>query len=308
MAEKIFWQGFWRLADPKISLASFAGLWLGACAAAADYHLSWGLMALTVLGVFCVEVAKNAAGEITDYDSGTDVEISDQERTPFSGGKRVLVDGLLSRKQTAVIANVFYLAAIAIGLWLVCFVNPKILLFGLAGMTLAWAYHAAPFRLAYRGLGELAVAIAYGPLVVGGTYFVQTGHLSEPLLHVACALGMHVAAFLWINEFPDSRADLAAGKYNLVARMGPDRASFGYVVLLTIAYCWLGFASFAYPNTLGYLWGFAGLPLAVFSAYRLIKSSGNIPAMIPAQAASLGAFVLMAFGGGSGYALFVLSH
>ena len=108
----MFWQGFWRLADPKISLASFAGLWLGACAAAADHHLSWGWLALTVIGVFCVEVAKNAAGEIVDYDSGTDLGISDGERTPFSGGKRVLVDGLLSRQQTAQIAGFFYLSAI----------------------------------------------------------------------------------------------------------------------------------------------------------------------------------------------------
>ena len=59
---KTFWQGFWRLADPKISLASFAGILLGACMAAADHGLAWGWLALTVLGVFCVEVAKNASG------------------------------------------------------------------------------------------------------------------------------------------------------------------------------------------------------------------------------------------------------
>lgn len=293
------------MADPKISLASFAGLWLGACAAAADYHLSWGWLALTVLGVFCVEVAKNAAGEIVDYDSGTDLEISDQERTPFSGGKRVLVDELLSRKQTRQIAMVFYMAAISIGLLLVFLLNPQILIFGLTGMAIAWCYHAAPFRLAYRGLGELAVAIAYGPLIVCGTYFVQTGHLSAPLLHVSCALGLHIAAFLWINEFPDFRADLAAGKRNLIVRLGPERASFAYVLLLTTAYYWLGFTGLVYPNSLGYLWGFAGLPLAIFSAWRLLNCSGNIPAMIPAQAASLGGFVLMAFGGGVGYVLFM---
>ena len=82
--------------------------------------------------------------------------------------------------------------------------------FGLAGMALAWYYHGGTMRLAYRGLGELAVAIAYGPLVVCGTYFVQTGMLSAPLLHVSCALGLLVAAFLWINQFPDYRADRAA--------------------------------------------------------------------------------------------------
>ena len=91
-----FWRGFWRLADPKISLASFAGMFLAACMAAADLGLAWGWLLLTVLGVFCVEVAKNASGELVDYDSGTDLAVADADRSPFSGGKRVMVDGLLS--------------------------------------------------------------------------------------------------------------------------------------------------------------------------------------------------------------------
>ena len=303
MSKQSFWQGFWRLADPKISLASFAGLWLGACTAAADGDLHWGWLALTVIGVFCVEVAKNASGEIVDFDSGTDLAVSDAERTPFSGGKRVMVDGLLTRAQTGQIATVFFLAGIAIGLVLVFMVNRQILYFGMAGMALAWFYHASPLRLAYRGLGEAAVALAYGPLVVCGTYFVQTGSVAAPLLHIACALGLHIAGFLLINEFPDARADQAAGKRHLVVRLGPDKAAFFYVTLVACAYCWLGLTVLAYPQASGYLWGLAGLPLAAFSAWRLLHNTDDIAALIPAQAATLGGFVLMAFGAGSGYLL-----
>lgn len=301
MAGTNFWRGFWSLADPKISLASFAGLWLGACAAATDQGLYWGWLALTVLGVFCVEVAKNASGEIVDYDSGADLAISEQERTPFSGGKRVLVDGLLSRSQTWAIALLFYLAAIVIGLLLVWLRDSRIIAFGLTGMALAWYYHGGSLRLAYRGLGELAVALAYGPLVVCGTYFVQTGHLSVPLLHLSGALGLHIAAFLWINEFPDLRADKASGKRNLVVRLGRERAAFTYVVILATAYSWLALTVMAYPASSGYLWGLAGAPLAVFSAWRLLQNVGNIPNLVAAQAACLGGFVSMAFASGLGY-------
>jgi len=303
VAESNFWLGFWRLADPKISMASFAGLWLGACAAQADHGLAWGWLTLTILGVFCVEVAKNASGEVVDYNSGTDLQVSEDERTPFSGGKRVMVDGLLSREQTWQLALFFYLAAIATGLLLVWLVNSQIIVFGLIGMALAWYYHGGTVRLAYRGLGEIAVALAYGPLVVCGTYFVQTGYLSAPLLHVACALGVHIAAFLWINQFPDLRADAACGKRNLVVRLGAERAAFTYVLLLATAYCWLALTGFVYPGAGGYLWGLAGLPLAIFSAWRLLNHSDNIAAIIPAQAACLGGFILMAFGAGTGYLL-----
>lgn len=302
MSKRAFWQGFWRLADPKISLASFAGLWLGLCTAAGDSELYWGWLALTVLGVFCVEVAKNASGEVVDYDSGTDLDISADERTPFSGGKRVMVDELLSRKQTWQISAFFFLAAISIGLLLVVLVNQQILYFGVAGMALAWFYHAPPLRLAYRGLGEFAVALAYGPLVVCGAYFVQTGSVTAPLLHASCALGLHIAGFLLINEFPDERADRSAGKRHWVVRLGTEKAAFAYVLLVASAYCWLGLTALYYPSATGYLWGFAGLPLATFSAWRLLTSR-DIAALIPAQAASLGGFVTMALAGGLGYLL-----
>jgi 1,4-dihydroxy-2-naphthoate octaprenyltransferase len=250
-----FWQGFWRLADPKISLASFAGIFLGACVAAADQDLAWGWLALTVVGVFCVEVAKNASGEVVDYDSGTDLAVDAINRSPFSGGKRVLVDGLLTRQQTWGIAWSFFLAAIVIGLIIVALRDSRVLALGVAGMGLAWYYHGGglawyyhggTIRLSYRGLGELAVVLAYGPLVVCGTYFVQTGYISAPLLHTSMSLGLLVAAFLWINEFPDYLADKQAGKRNLVVRLGREQAALWYVVILATGYLWLAFTAMNY--------------------------------------------------------------
>ena len=89
LAGKNFWRGFWCLADPKISLASFAGMFMAACMAAADYSLSPVWLLLTIAGVFAVEIAKNASGELVDYESGTDLAVAEKDRTPFSGGKRV---------------------------------------------------------------------------------------------------------------------------------------------------------------------------------------------------------------------------
>ena len=303
MTKNTYWHGVWRLADPKISLASFAGIFLGACVAAADTGLNWGWLALTVLAVFCVEVAKNAAGEVVDYDSGTDLAIVDSERSPFSGGKRVLVDGLLTRRQTWAIAAVFFLAAIAIGLVIVFLRDSRVLALGVLGIALAWYYHGGSLRLSYRGLGELAVALAYGPLVVCGTYFVQTGYISAPLLHASMALGLLVAAFLWINEFPDYRADKQAGKNNLVVRLGLERAALCYVVLLGTVYFWLVLGAVNYPWARGLLWGLIGILPAVFSAWRLLESEGITQKLIPAQVACLASFLLMATGAGLGYLL-----
>jgi len=300
MHRTAYWQGFWRLADPKISLASFAGIFMAACFAEADGGLHGGWLALTALGVFCVEVAKNASGELVDFDSGTDQAVRAENRSPFSGGKRVLVDGLLSRTQTRNIATVFFIAAVAVGLSITILRDSRILGFGVIGMALAWSYHGAPLKLAYRGLGELAVAIAYGPLVVCGTYFVQVAYLSAPLIHASMALGLLIAAFLWINQFPDYDADKAAGKNNLVVQLGRETASIVYVVLVATGYIWLLLCA-NYYQAHGMLWGSLGAVPAVFSAWRLIASNGVTHEVIPAQAACLLSFILMACGSGVGY-------
>jgi 1,4-dihydroxy-2-naphthoate polyprenyltransferase len=296
-----YWQGFWRLADPKVSLASFAGLFMAACLAAADSGLQMPWLIVTVLGIFCVEVAKNASGEVVDYDSGTDLAIVQADRSPFSGGKRVLVDGLMSRRQTWQLAGLFFSTAIIIGLCIAYFREPRILGLGVIGMGLAWFYHGGSVRLSYRGLGETAVFLAYGPLVVCGTYLVQTGYLSTLAIHLSLILGLLVGAFLWINQFPDYLADKASGKRNLVVRLGRQRASLCYVVIVATAYTWLFLVAIYLPGSRGILAGLAGLPAAVFSAWRLVQSPKETPTIIPAQVACLGSFVLAAVCAGLGY-------
>jgi 1,4-dihydroxy-2-naphthoate octaprenyltransferase len=295
--------GIWRLADPKISLASFAGMFLAACFAAVDVGLHLGWLALTVLGVFCVEVAKNASGEVIDFDSGTDQAIREDERSPFSGGKRVLVDGLLTRRQTWAIAALGFGAAIVIGLLIAVFRDTRVLVFGLPGMALAWYYHGGSLRLAYRGWGEVAVAIAYGPLVVLGTYFVQAGYLNATLIHLSMILGLLVAAFLWINEFPDYRADREAGKHNLVVRLGRERAALVYVVLVASAYGWLVLLVLWGPHG-KFVWpGLVGALPASFAAWRLQALDDGLDTLVPAQVSTLLSFLLMAAGAGLGYVL-----
>ncbi len=129
-----------------------------------------------------MEAAKNASGEIVDWDSGADLAVQESERTPFSGGKRVLVDGLMTRRQTAVMAAVFYVLATAAGLLIVVYREPQVFWLGIAGMALAFFYHAPPFSLSYRGLGEFAVGLAYGPIIACGTYLVQRHSLSAEVL------------------------------------------------------------------------------------------------------------------------------
>ena len=294
-----FGMGLWRLADPKISLASMASLFLGACAAAAVGPLHWGWLALTVAGIFCIEVAKNASGEIFDFDSGADPGVAPEHLSPFSGGKRVLVEGLLTRKQTVGIAAVTYLMGITIGLVIVLYREPLVLWLGMIGVGAAYFYNGAPLKLAYRGLGELTVAFCYGPLICSGAFLVQQGTITLPVIALSLPLGLLIGAFLWINEFPDVHADRKADKKTLVVRIGARKASRVFVViLLTVGILLAELPLMCIPKSI-WLAGIA-MPPAFMAARRLWVDYDHAQRLVPAQVNTLLSFILFAVGGGVG--------
>lgn len=301
-ANSAFWQGFWRLADPKISLASFASIFLGACAAAADGTIHFGWLAVTTLGIFAIEVAKNASGEIFDWNSGNDQAVQAEDRSPFSGGKRVLVDSLLTKNQTVGIALVCYALGSLAGLSIVFLREASILWLGVIGVALAFFYHAPPFKLAYRGLGELAVAITYGPLIASGTYLVQRGSISSEIIVVSTLLGILIGVFLLINEFPDYRADQVADKKTIVVRLGRKTASRVFAALVAIPFIALLVLPFLhFPFS---LWlGFVAVAQANSTVKRLLRNPESTAQIIPAQAGALLTFLLFAFGCGAGFLL-----
>ena len=295
-----FWLGLWRLADPKISLASFAGMFLGACAAAREGNLKWKWLALTVLGIFFIEVAKNASGEIVDF--GTDLAVAPEDRSPFSGGKRVLIGGLLTRRQTISIAAVSYLLGIAVGLFIVSYRGAPILWLGLVGVGLAYFYHAPPLKLSYRGLGELAVGLSYGPLITSGTYLVQRGTVTPQVILLSSLLGLLIAAFLWINEFPDYRADLASRRQNLVVLLGRAKAARVFVAMMTVAAVGLALLPLAGIPVAVWLGALFIVPAAVASRI-LLQHAEVTERVVPAQALTLLSFVLYSLGSGIGLLL-----
>jgi 1,4-dihydroxy-2-naphthoate octaprenyltransferase len=295
--------GFWRLADPKISITSAAAMAIGAALAAGHANFSWFWLLILGLAMFCMEVAKNAWGDIYDYDSGTDLAVKPEDRTNFSGGKRVLVDGILSRRQTWAIAALFAGLGLALGALIVCVRAPSVFWPGALGLVLGWSYHGPPLQLAYRGFGELDVVICYGPLIALSTYVVMTGHYAADPVWLSLPLGVFTAAFLWVNEFPDYEADRGAGKSNLVARLGKRRAArtlpliyaFGFLLLTALP------ALTGMPAQI--MLGFLALPAAAAAAYWVLRDPESFHRRKPAQPAALLAFVLYSVGASAGVLL-----
>jgi len=293
------WTGFWRLADPKISITSLACMVVGGSVASSQQALDWKWLAVLGLALFCMEVAKNAWGDVFDFDSGTDLAVAPEDRTNFSGGKRVLVDALLTRGQTWAMAIGFGAVGVGLGAAIVFLREPGVFWIGAVGLALGWSYHGPPLKLAYRGLGELDVVLCYGPVLAVATCMVQTGAWSWTAFWLSVPLGIFIAAFLWVNEFPDFLADRSADKNNLVAQLGRHTASrvlpwiyaSGFGVLVALVFAGL-------PAT--ELFGFAALPTAAYACVKVWAEPESFHRTQPVQPAALLSFVLYALGVGAG--------
>ncbi len=297
-----YWRGLVAVAAPKLTLASVASLVVGLSAAAHDGPVHWGRLVATVSGIFFLEAAKNASGEIYDFDSGTDLRVTPEDRSPFSGGKRVLVDAVWSREQTALTSGVLYALCALCGLSL-SVAEPRVLAVGAAGAFLAFFYHASPIKLIYRGLGELAVFACYGPLIATGAYLVQRGEVTAAVVELSVPVGVMVAGFLVVNEFPDARADAASGKRTLVVRLGRTAASRAFVLFPLLAFGLLLLEPRLFGVTRWTWLGLAGLPHALSAARRVWTDHAVTSRIVPAQGWTLASFTLLALGTGAGLLL-----
>ncbi len=263
------------------------------------YQFHWNLFFLTLLGASLIHIATNMFNDYFDFKSGNDFQVRHQN--PFAGGGRVLTAGLIKPSTHLVVSTTCLVLGSAIGLYFVFALSlPYLFLLGLFGVVSSYFYVGPPFRLAYRGIGELIVGINFGPVMTLGAYYVQTGTFAaEPFL-ASIPVGLLIAAVLWINEFPDMDADKAVGKRTLVLRLGYARSIAVYVgmvataYILIVIYALLKVFSQIPITSLGSLIALLSLPLAV-KAVRILRVNYKDPhAIIPANAKTI--FLHLTFG------------
>ncbi|MEJ6950952.1 UbiA family prenyltransferase [Natronospora cellulosivora (SeqCode)] len=281
------WKGFWQLADPKIWIASTIPMLVSAAISyntTGTFNFYWFFW--TVLGIYLIEIGKNAINEFVDYNSGVDQYVEKEERTPFSGGKKTIVDGRLSVFEVKIISVISLLAAVLIGLYIVIVRETGVFWLGLIGFALAISYSLPPFKLAYRGLGEITVGLTFGPLIMIGTYLVQTNTLTNHVILISLPFALLITNILWINQYPDYNADKKGNKMNWVVRLGRKKAVFVYEFLFLSSYISIIVLFVYFKNPL-WLLPFISLPLVIEAIKTARKYYDNIPKLLSANAKSI---------------------
>jgi len=283
--------------------ASIVSVILGAIIAwnmTGEFHLLNFI--LTVIGVILVHSGTNLVNDYFDHKSNLDE--TNQNYTPFSGGSRVIQDKEITPKAMLNAGLGSFLFAAIIGIYLNYISKGNvILLIGIFGFFIGYFYTAKPLKLGYTALGELITIIACGPLIVYGSYYViAQSHAIQPLL-ASIPIGVLVGLILYINEFPDYEADKKVGKKTLVVILGKTKAIKLFYTFLIFNYIWVVLGIILNLIPIYALLVLFTLPICYQAINVARQNYSKIKELLPANASTIGLHLLFGILFSIGYVL-----
>ncbi|HQP05585.1 MAG: prenyltransferase [Smithella sp.] len=200
------------------------------------------VLALGVSGVMLIMLSAYHSGEY--FDQKENAISSRLHSNPFAGGSRMIPEGKIPARVAFWTSMAAILLALLIGIVLqfVCRTGPYTLFLGLLGALPGFFYSTEPVRLVKRGLGEVLIGFCYGWLPVASAYYIQTASIAPVIHWLWLPIGFSIFNVIFLNEFPDYEADAAAGKKNLLVRIGKSKGKVVYILcnLLTcLTMLWL---------------------------------------------------------------------
>ncbi len=212
---------------------------------------------ITILGGILVHAGINVLSDYNDWKRGADT-------WRVLGSSRMLVDKQMSPKALLAWGWLLFLFAAAIGAAVYFLRTEHIGWVILAGAFLGLFYTMPPIGLKYRALGDIAVFLAFGPLMALGTWMIQTQQPFswEPVL-ASIPLGLLTIAILHANNYRDIEDDRRAGYVTMAGLLGPQGSAYYYAFLVIAAYVSLGLVVAVGFLTPWALLAFLSLPWAI---------------------------------------------
>lgn len=195
---------------------------------------------LVILGVALLHLGANAIDDCYDYQNGVD-EIANSVFPTDFGGWKPLPRRLISLSTAKMVSALLFAGSLVISLYFAAVVGYWSLFLAVSGILLAIFYTAPPLKLDYRGkgLGEIAILFAFGPIPVLGSYYVQTGSLSFPTFLVSLALGLMTVTILIDHDMIFYEVYQKAKKFSMAAVLGRKKALEYSLYLTFVAYAFV---------------------------------------------------------------------
>jgi 1,4-dihydroxy-2-naphthoate octaprenyltransferase len=180
-----------------------------------------------------LHVATNVYNDIFDTIQGTDkVNV---HRNESSGGSGVLLDNPELMGKMFLLARIGLIVALIGTIALMPLIDRMLwpYLWGLFLLSAFFSkyYTAPPFKLAYRGWGEISVWLAFGPMAIFIATIGQNVGLHPLVWLVMPVTGLSTSSILLAGQMIDLDADRAGGKHGVASRMGTRFTSVLYILV-----------------------------------------------------------------------------
>jgi 1,4-dihydroxy-2-naphthoate octaprenyltransferase len=221
--------GLWvEAARPKTLWAGIVPVLIGIAMALGNDVFHWPSALFALLGSLLIQIGTNFANDYSDFVKGADTE----QRI---GPRRITQAGLVSPIAVRNAAILVFGLAVVSGGYLIVRGGWPILLIGVLSIVSGWLYTGGPRPLGYVGLGDLFVLVFFGPIAVGGTYYVQALSIAPSVVAAGFSPGLLSVAVLVVNNLRDIRQDELAGKRTLAVRFGASFARKQYAASIALA-------------------------------------------------------------------------
>jgi 1,4-dihydroxy-2-naphthoate octaprenyltransferase len=235
---------------------------LGSIIALPSSQFHWGRYVLVLVGAILVHAATNVLNDYFDFKHGVDV--AGAPTTLYR--RHPLVEGDFTPRFILGLSLTCYAVALVIGIYFVLSYGWVILLFIIIGGIASVFYTADPLQYKYHAMGEVAVFLMWGPLMMTAAYFIQAQHWDAvvPVLLVSIPQGLWVSLVLLANNLKDIQYDDESEVTTLGTLLGRKSTIMLFTSLVAIIY------SITVLEMLGGVippWGF----LTVFSLPIILK-------------------------------------
>jgi len=218
---------------------------------------------LSMLGVALVMLATYHAEEYFSYED--DQRSRSLFRHGLAGGGRTILAKTHPRSLALVVSLIAISSAAVIGLILQfgLHAGPLTFLLGCLGALPGFFYSTRLIRLFETGFGELFTGFCYGWLPLAAAFYIQRGYIAPCIHWMALPIGLSIFNVILLNEFPDYPANAAAGKTNLLVRLGKTKGMSIFILCSILSwFCMYFSVGTVIPRKALYLY----LPVMALSA------------------------------------------
>ncbi len=192
-----------------------------------DGHFDPWLLALVAIGLVLAHIGSNLVNDFWDFQHGIDTP--DSPRATY--GPHPFTDNSGSKREFVVVTFVTLAIATAIGVYLVAEAGPEVLIFALGGAFVLLFYSGGPIPLKYFGMGEIAVFIVWGPLMIGGSYYVLAEELPTWVLLASVPYGLGVTTVLFGKHLDKLQFDKDKGIRTMPIVLGEKLSRYVTIAL-----------------------------------------------------------------------------